>query len=73
MGTISISNETADVIHVRVTNTGSGTQVFADVNAGAVESWTRDYWEVATVLRDDTGATVEFVVKPDQPVAYAVS
>jgi hypothetical protein len=73
MGTISINNSTPDVIHIRVTLTGSGTQVFSDVNSGDTESWTRDYWEVALILRDDTGTTVEFVVKPDQPTAYIVS
>lgn len=66
MATLYIQNSTASVIHVRVTLTGSGTQGFYDIQSGQIESWDRDYWEVAFVLRDDDGTTQEFVVKPGQ-------
>jgi len=66
MGTIYINNQTNDVIHVRLTQVGDPTTSFVDVDAGQIESWTRDYWEVAFILRDDDGTSSEFVVKPDQ-------
>jgi len=66
MATIYIQNNTSGVIHVRVTLTGSGTQGFDDIQPGQTESWDRDYWEVAFVLRDDNANTEEFVVKPGQ-------
>lgn len=61
---ITITNETLADIHARVTTTGGGGEDFYDLAPGASESWLRTAWQVAFVLRDDTGATETFVVKP---------
>ncbi|KAL4254499.1 hypothetical protein ABKN59_003188 [Abortiporus biennis] len=64
MGTVTIVNETSSPIHVRVTSTGSGQQQFFDIKSSGSESWSRDDWQVAFVLRDDNGKTETRVVKP---------
>ena len=61
---ISIINQTLADIHVRVTAGGGGSEYFYDVTPGNSESWLRITWQVAFVLRDDTGTTETFVVKP---------
>lgn len=68
---ISITNQTPADIHVRVTTTGSASESFYGVAPGNTESWSRSYWEVAFILRNDTGATETLVVKPDN--SYTIS
>lgn len=66
MGTIYIVNQTNSVIHVRITQVGQATLSFYDVNPGETETWTRDYMEVAFILKDEDGSSSEFVVTPGQ-------
>ncbi|KAL4243788.1 hypothetical protein ABKN59_010741 [Abortiporus biennis] len=64
MGTVTFVNNTSATIHVRVSSTGSGNQHFFDISRGSSSDWARDDWQVAWVLRDDTGRTETYVVKP---------
>ncbi|OJA12647.1 hypothetical protein AZE42_07957 [Rhizopogon vesiculosus] len=65
MGTITINNRTSSAIHVRITPGGSSDEErFFDINPGGSENWGRGHWQVCFVLRDDTGETETFVVKP---------
>jgi hypothetical protein len=68
---VSITNHTQADIHVRVTTTGVGSQYYYDLPPGSSESWIRSEWQVAFILRDDTGATETLVVKPGN--TYTVS
>ena len=61
--TVTIINETSADIHARVTATTAGMIAFFDISPGESESWLRSDWQVAFVLRDDTGATETLVVK----------
>lgn len=66
MSNVTFVNDTSAVIHVRITNDNesSGTSTsFYDIDSGNSGTWGRNNWQIAFVLRDDTGGTETFVVK----------
>ncbi|KAL4244238.1 hypothetical protein ABKN59_010470 [Abortiporus biennis] len=65
MGRITFVNNTFATIHIRVSiGTGKGSDGFFDIAAGKSDSWGRDDWQVAWVLRDDHGQTETLIVQP---------
>lgn len=67
MLSVTFVNNTSAVIHVKVTNDNetSGTSAFFyDIASGKSDTWARHEWQIAYVLRDDTGLTEMFVTKP---------
>ncbi|KAI0791754.1 hypothetical protein C8Q75DRAFT_756105 [Abortiporus biennis] len=64
MGSVTFVNNTSSTIHIRVSTTGSGNVGFFDISPGRSDTWGRDDWQVAWILRDDNGQTETLVVKP---------
>ncbi|KAF9158804.1 hypothetical protein DFQ26_007210 [Actinomortierella ambigua] len=66
---LTIVNHTPAEIHVSVSvndELWGGAISFYDILPGDSESWGRSHWQIATILRDDTGATEVMVVKPTE-------
>ncbi|KAG0256260.1 hypothetical protein DFQ27_005797 [Actinomortierella ambigua] len=70
---VTIVNHTPAEIHARVTTTSDGmvSEDFYDISPGNSESWLRSAWQVAFILRDDTGNTETLVVKPG--ITYTIT